>query len=656
MKNRLVLVLISLFVFGLVLNATNSSAGSDPKFTLLVSQSLVENGNIRLDAYQDDLILNESMQSHVSTGVIVEQDGHLYNYFPVGPSILSLPVVSMAHVAGMDMRLVVDNFLLQKVLAGFASVLMVWIIYSIGRCFLDETSSIVIAAVSILGTGLISSMGTALWTVNFSTVFIGLSVLLLARFESGKTPTAHPVVLGILLFLAFFSRASSATFIIAALGYLLLKERRQFLLTAATSLLFLLIFLTWSRLEFGTWLPIYYSKARLQAEREPLWIGLLGNLVSPSRGIFIFSPFFLLLVPGAYLVGRFLTRQLLAWMALSWFLISLLLTARAASWWGGESYGPRIMTESLLALILLVILIWNEVRLRLGATAKRLALATFALLSLVAIFINTYQGLFNPDTVGWNQFIEPVAMPPITGLGDVFHFRYPQFLATNSRNCEFSYHRYQEVLPYDTTLSGYRWGDLIRYTADQPLDFRKATIVEAEARLTPITSPAPAPKSPSHVPRVFMPSITKPSNRSILIGWLPYKSHLDFRRSICPEAHFVFRLDQVEANGPFELALLAGAMGEQEVRVSINGTMVGAFVNSSPVEQPDRFIVPFDGALLKPGDLNEITLELPDASRPRPGSWQYVALAFYQAAVYPTDQTPYWVNAPLPTPSPLGYP
>jgi hypothetical protein len=623
---------------------------------LLVSQSLVENGNIRLDAYQDDLILNESMQSHVSTGVIVEQDGHLYNYFPVGPSILSLPVVSMAHVAGMDMRLVVDNFLLQKVLAGFASVLMVWIIYSIGRCFLDETSSIVIAAVSSQGTGLISSMGTALWTVNFSTVFIGLSVLLLARFESGKTPTAHPVVLGILLFLAFFSRASSATFIIAALGYLLLKERRQFLLTAATSLLFLLIFLTWSRLEFGTWLPIYYSKARLQAEREPLWIGLLGNLVSPSRGIFIFSPFFLLLVPGAYLVGRFLTRQLLAWMALSWFLISLLLTARAASWWGGESYGPRIMTESLLALILLVILIWNEVRLRLGATAKRLALATFALLSLVAIFINTYQGLFNPDTVGWNQFIEPVAMPPITGLGDVFHFRYPQFLATNSRNCEFSYHRYQEVLPYDTTLSGYRWGDLIRYTADQPLDFRKATIVEAEARLTPITSPAPAPKSPSHVPRVFMPSITKPSNRSILIGWLPYKSHLDFRRSICPEAHFVFRLDQVEANGPFELALLAGAMGEQEVRVSINGTMVGAFVNSSPVEQPDRFIVPFDGALLKPGDLNEITLELPDASRPRPGSWQYVALAFYQAAVYPTDQTPYWVNAPLPTPSPLGYP
>jgi hypothetical protein len=293
MRQRLILILISLVVFGLGLGAANSSVGSDPKFTLLVSQSILDNGTIRLDDYREDLLLSRSVDFHLEASILVEQDGHLYNYFPAGPSIFSVPIVAVMRLAGMDMRLVQDNFLLQRVLAGLTSVLMVWIIFCISRCFLDQASSLVISAVSVLGTTIIISMGTAFWTINFSTIFIALCVLLIARYESGKAPTARPVILGLLLFLAFFSRASSAAFIIAAMGYLLVKERRQFLITAVTALLLLLLFIGWSRLEYGTWLPAYYSVARLQAERSPLWVGILGNLISPSRGIFIFSPFLL---------------------------------------------------------------------------------------------------------------------------------------------------------------------------------------------------------------------------------------------------------------------------------------------------------------------------------------------------------------------------
>ena len=602
--------------------------------------------------------MGDPVQRHLDTGMLFKQDGHLYNFFPTGPSIFTLPVVAVMRQTGMDMRLAADNFMLQQFLAAMTLVLMVWIIYSISRCFLDETPSLVISAVSIFGTSFISSMGTALWSLNFSTIFIGLSVLLIACYESGKAPTVRPVLLGILFFLAYFSRASSAAFIIAAMGYLLVKERRQLLISAATSLFLLLIFMSWSRLEFGTWLPAYYSAGRLQDDHGSVWIAVLGNLASPSRGLFVFSPFFLLIIPGIFLVGRFLIRQPLVWMATSWFLISLLINSTAVAWWDGTFFGPRLLTASLLALILLVILIWSEARGRLGIQAKRIAFAAFVVLSLFAIYVHTYHGLFNADAAAWNLFVEPLAKPPITGLGDLFDWKNPQFLATNQRNCDFTYQRYQELLPYDTTLEEYQWGEPIRYTADQVQDFRQATIVEAEARLSPNPPPDPMTASNNYPPRVYPPSITRPGNLSILIGWRSYDkwSQLTYRRSICPETHFVFRLDQVEASGPFELAILAGALGEQEVRVFINGTMVGAFVNNSPVEQPDRFIVPFDGALLKPGDLNEITLELPDASRPRPGSWQYVALSFFRAALYPIEEPPDWVNTPLQTPAPPGYP
>jgi hypothetical protein len=202
MKHRLILVLISLVVFWLVLGASVSFGGSDPKFTLLVSQSLIDNHTIRLDAYQDDLLLGDPVQSHLDTGVLFKQNGHLYNFFPTGPSIFTLPVVVVMRQTGMDMRNAADNFMLLQFLAAMTIVLMLWIIYSIGRCFLEETPSLIITAVSILGTSFISSMGTDLWSLNFSTIFIGLSVLLIAQYESGKAPTARPILLGILFFLA----------------------------------------------------------------------------------------------------------------------------------------------------------------------------------------------------------------------------------------------------------------------------------------------------------------------------------------------------------------------------------------------------------------------------------------------------------------------
>lgn len=656
MKYRLVLVLISLTAFGIAISARNSYAGSDPKFTLLVSQSIIDNGTIQLDAYEDDLLLNQSVEEHLASGLIIEEDGHLYNYFPAGPSVLSVPIVALARISGLDMRLVSDNFLIQEVMAASTVVLLVWIVYGISRCYVNQRTSLLIVAVSVLGTGIISSIGTALWTINFSTLFIALSVLLLTRYDSGKSKTVHPFVFGLLLFLAFFVRPSSSAFIISALAYLLVKERRQFFITAATASFLLLLFLVWSRLEFDSWLPSYYSVRRIQVEREPLWIGLIGNLLSPSRGIFIFSPFFLLIVPGLLVAGRRIFRRPIVWMAASWFGLSLLLTARAASWWGGVSFGPRLMTENLLALILLLVLAWNELGQRLSQRTQITAAVAFLLLGALAIFIHSYQGLYNPNTVGWNQFVEPIARPPLSGLGDHYDWSNPQFLATAQGNCDFAYQRFRELLPYDTTLEAYHLGDPIRYTADQFQDFRQATIREAEARQTP--SPTPATRSflPAADVRAFLPLIIKGGNRSLFYGWQEIREDLDHRKSICQETYVVFRLGQVETSRSFELALLVGTKREQEVQVFVNGVKAGAFVSNQPAVEPGFFTIAFDGDLLETGQLNEIALKMPGARPSVSEAWVNDDLALYWLAIYPSESKPAWVLTPLPTPSPQQYP
>jgi hypothetical protein len=508
----------------------------------------------------------------------------------------------------------------------------------------------------VLGTTIISSMGTALWTINFSTIFIALSLLLLARYETKKSDTAHPIFLGILFFLAFFSRPSAAAFIVAALAYLLVKERRQFLVAASVSFLLLILFTAWSRLEYGLWQPPYYSIARLQAERVSIWTGLIGNLISPSRGIFVFSPFFLLIIPGVLYVGRKLIRQPLMWMAVSWFVLSLILNARAVVWWGGDSFGPRLMTENVLALVLLVIIIWKAAGSRLERRTKWIAAVFFSVLGLAAIFINSYQGLYNPDMVGWNLFVEHQTLPPQTGLGDIFDWKNPQFLASADHSCRYRYQRIQELLPYESSLEAYRWGEPISHYADQTMDFRREAANEANWRLSTVAASMPEAAPPTYLPQVYLPVLAMSGNKALLVGWQVYDEQKAYRVSICPEAQIFFKLDDVSTSGSYELALSFGALGEQEVRVFVNGTKVDTLAVTNPIDQPQQFTIPFDGALLKPNSMNELSFEFPSSVRPNPGSYQLSAVAFYGAAIYPAGGAPMWPEQPNQEPISAAYP
>ncbi|MFN2190440.1 MAG: hypothetical protein ACK2T3_16880, partial [Candidatus Promineifilaceae bacterium] len=128
------------------------------------------------------------------------------------------------------------------------------------------------------------------------------------------------------------------------------------------------------------------------------------------------------------------------------------------------------------------------------------------------------------------------------------------------------------------------------------------------------------------------------------------------RVSICPEAQIFFKLDDVSTSGSYELALSFGALGEQEVRVFVNGTKVDALAVTNPIDQPQQFTIPFDGMVLKPNSMNELSFEFPSAVRPNPGSYQLSAMAYHSAAIYPAGNTPKWLEPPNQEPISAAYP
>ncbi|HFQ93200.1 MAG TPA: hypothetical protein ENK32_04275 [Anaerolineae bacterium] len=613
------LLFLSIAAFLLTRYSITYGAGSDPRYTLIVSQSLIENGAIQLNAYQNDEIWGAPADFDNEPNIL-NVDGRYYSYFPAGPSLLSLPAVLVTKAAGWDMRRPQDNVNAQRLLSSLSVVVMIWLVYGIARAYLPRRDSLVITAVSIFGSTLISTLGVALWSINYSVIFIGLSLLLIVRYDSGHSKTVHPWPLGSLLFLAYFSRAASAAFILPVFLYLLLTDWRQMVKTAVTAAALLLLFLLWSKQEFGSWLPIYYSAARLQAARDPFWLALYGHLFSPSRGFFVFMPFFLLVVLRiAYCVWNAHlrnTQYAIRNTLLLWIGLHLLIASRAATWWGGDSFGPRILTELVLAFTLLTILLWAEARERLSRRQRQRITAVYLLLGLTAVFIHSYQGLYNNSTAVWNAAIQTRPAPPFTPpRGDLFNWRIPQFAATNDMLCRLEEARARAALAQSPLLQPYAWGRPLTYGPDVVVDVVAVSnwLYEDEE----------------------LPQLT-----AVFLGWGPIDNdRAPHRALVCPVARIFFLAD--EAGGEnYQLVINTAAFGAQRAIFSLNDYPLGEWTfTQQPGLAPETAVLPIPAAAIRPHAVNQLAITLPDARRARANDPARLSLAPVEITIDFTEKS-----------------
>jgi hypothetical protein len=123
--------------------------------------------------------------------------------------------------------------------------------------------------------------------------------------------------------------------------------------------------------------------------------GLPGTLLSPNRGLFVFSPWVALalaLAPAS--VGRLAPGSLVRWLLLA-LLPYLCVLSKYAVWWGGGSFGPRYWTDAfpLFGVLLACGLDWAWDR-------SRALVALFALTILASVLVHAIGAFCYPST--WN--------------------------------------------------------------------------------------------------------------------------------------------------------------------------------------------------------------------------------------------------------------
>jgi hypothetical protein len=148
---------------------------------------------------------------------------------------------------------------------------------------------------------------------------------------------------------------------------------------------------------YGLWIAAESGRAHEGMSLLRRLEGVAGLLVSPNRGLFIFSPVAVVGVVGV--LWHFLTRGkrdpvVLAFGAAA--IVHLFVSGMYYEWWGGFSFGPRYLVDILPVLGLAAAAIWGRV----PAWARRLS--AFALvLSVMAQF----NGAFCYPASLWNHIV-----------------------------------------------------------------------------------------------------------------------------------------------------------------------------------------------------------------------------------------------------------
>ncbi|MHB0867301.1 MAG: hypothetical protein ACYC6B_06730 [Thermoleophilia bacterium] len=403
---------LCLGVFGVVfaLHAfIGKSQVADSRWSVYTALSIVREGNTDLDEYQDVRRLNGNY-------AIEYYGGHAYTQFPVGSSVLAVPFVFAIDQAGVDIMSGTDEGYafsqripagIEKMIAAFYIAVTAVFIFLIGYRCLGTVPSLLLTFIFAFCTSAWSIGSSGLWQHGPSMLMLAIALYLLLRAQD--KPRTIIFVSAPLAF-SFVVRPTNSISIVVLSAYVFMRYRRYFVDYLLLALPVAVPFLAFNLLTYGALLSPYYMAGRIGESLGAFPEAFLGNIVSPARGLLVFSPVFLLVPVGVWLKRRqkkmsALDYYLLAIVCLHWIVISTI-----REWWVGYSYGPRLLSDMVPYLIYFLI---PCVRLMTGATGRRRA-ALFAACAILVLpgFLINYQGATNPDAINWNTDPEDVNANP----------------------------------------------------------------------------------------------------------------------------------------------------------------------------------------------------------------------------------------------------
>jgi hypothetical protein len=325
---------------------------------------------------------------------------HYVSYYPVGAAVLALPFYVPAVLWTGATPEEARSAELEKLAASGIVALSVAFMYTALRRLASRPWAFALAVAYGLGTSSLSVSSQALWQHGPAQLCLALGIFFLVR---GRERPVFTMLAGLPLAFAFVCRPTNVTMLVAAAGYVLLVQPRAilgFALAAAPAIGFQFWYnAVYLASPFATQFPVW---------RGPYWnnsalTNLAGFLLSPSRGLFVYSPVLVFSLWGGVVAwgrnGDRLARALGVGV-----LLTLLLYSRWWMYWGGSCYGPRLLADVAPALAFLL--------LPCGCLLSRLATARAIFAITLAWSVAAHAAGSYWDDGSWNKRLDNVARHP----------------------------------------------------------------------------------------------------------------------------------------------------------------------------------------------------------------------------------------------------
>jgi hypothetical protein len=279
-----------------------------------------------------------------------------------GAGLSAAPVFAVLELFGADLSQnatllwQAGKFIAAALVAGSA-VLLYWCGLALG----PPRRALLVSISYGLGTCVWSMSSQSLWQQAPTVFLLSLGLLCVTRSDRDR---AWSACAGAAFAAAVVCRPTALLVGAAFCVGLALRDRRAVGPFVLGSLPFAVFLAVYNASMFGS--PFKFGQTETAAAtalsktgssavwQTPLWVGLPGLLVSPARGLLIFSPFL-----GFALWGAWLVWKVEAWRSLrpasAAFILLMILSSLWFDWWGGHSFGYRLIADlmPLLALLLL---------------------------------------------------------------------------------------------------------------------------------------------------------------------------------------------------------------------------------------------------------------------------------------------------------------
>lgn len=392
------ILIIFISIFSVHRNGSYNQSG-DSRWSIPTALSLINEGNANLDEFSEIVQAN-------SNECVNEFGGHLYTIFPIGVSIIALPFV---FIFNSELIQQISMFPQQSrqifasmeiTISAFVIALAGVMVFLIARKHLNIRYSLLLVFVFAFCTSAWSTASRALWQHGPSMLMLLVSLYLTILAKNKQSVIQF---VSIPLIFSYVIRPTNSVSIILLSIFVLMQYRRYSIKYLLWGLSVVIPFLIYNYNVYQFLLPPYYLPGRIGSNPQ-FFEALAGNLISPGRGLFVFSPVLLLAIVGIILKvkGKQVEKLdlfLIGIIVLHWITISSF-----PLWTAGWSFGPRFFSDMIPYFIYFLIPVLAKIS-KLRGLTKSACLSGLTLLVAVSFFIH-FRGATDVQTFLWNADVD----------------------------------------------------------------------------------------------------------------------------------------------------------------------------------------------------------------------------------------------------------